>query len=40
MLDSSGGELAGPGTDKASPPSSGLHRYQATVSAEHGYSDF
>ncbi len=40
MLLSHGGELADPCTDKASPPSPGLQRCQATVSAEHGYLEF
>ena len=40
MLGSPGGELADPCTYKASSPSPGVQRCQATVSAEHGYPDF
>ncbi len=39
MLGSPDGELADACTDKASPPSPGLQRCQATVIAEHGYLD-
>ena len=40
MLDSPGGQLGDPCTDKASSPTSGLPRCQATVSAEHGFLTF
>lgn len=40
MLYSPGKEIADPCTDKASPPSPGLQRCQATLSAEHGYLNF